>query len=101
MAAIPPRLNARRFEALIVRRIRSSILTEGLIDELTKVVAKELDGLVREQRRRLETIESELAEVRRGWAGSGTSWRPPTMSRPTRITESRPTLRDEAFLRHR
>ena len=32
---------------------------------LAKVVAKELDGLVREQRRRLETIESELADVRR------------------------------------
>ena len=64
-----PRLNARRFEKLIVRRIRSSILTEGIIDDLTKVVAKELDGLVREQRRGLETIESELADVRRrlGW----------------------------------
>ena len=33
--------------------------------ERIKVVAKELDGLVREQRRRLETIESELADVRR------------------------------------
>ena len=60
-----PRLNARRFEELIVRGIRSSILTEGIIDDQTKVVAKELDGLVREQRRRLETIESELADVRR------------------------------------
>ena len=60
-----PRLNARRFEELIVGRIRSSILTEGIIGDLAKVVAKELDGLVREQRRRLETIESELADVRR------------------------------------
>ena len=60
-----PRLNARRFEDLVVRRIRSSILTEGIIGDLTKVVAKELEGLVREQRRRLETIESELADVRR------------------------------------
>ena len=59
-----PRLNARRFEDLIVSRIHSSILTEG-IGDLTKVVAKELDGLVREQRRRLETIASELADVRR------------------------------------
>ena len=59
-----PRLNARRFEELIVCRIHSSILTEG-IGDLTKVVAKELDGLVREQRRRLETIESELEDVRR------------------------------------
>ena len=60
-----PRLNARRFEELIVGRIRSSLLTAGIIGDLTKVVAKELDGLVREQRRRLETIESELAHVRR------------------------------------
>ena len=60
-----PRLNARHFEELIVGRIRSSILTEGTISDLTKVVAKELDGLVREQRRRLETVESELANVRR------------------------------------
>ena len=60
-----PRLNARRFDELIVRRIRSSILTDGIIGDLTKVVAKELDGLVREQRRRLETNESELADVRR------------------------------------
>ena len=60
-----PRLNARRFEELIVRRIRSSILTDGIIGDLTKVVSKELDDLVREQRRRLETIEPELADVRR------------------------------------
>ena len=60
-----PRLNARRFEELIVRRIRASILTEGVIGDLAKVVARELDSLVREQRGRLETIESELADVRR------------------------------------
>ena len=59
------RLNARRFEELIVRRIRSSVLTEGIIGDLAKVAAKELDGLVREQRKRLETIKSELADVRR------------------------------------
>ena len=60
-----PRLNARRFEELIVGRIRSSILTEGIIGDLAKVVARELESLVREQRRRLETIESELVDVRR------------------------------------
>ena len=60
-----PRLNARRFEELIVRRIRSSILTVGIIGDLPTIIAKELDRLAREQRRRLETIESELADVRR------------------------------------
>ena len=60
-----PRLNARRFEQLIVSRIRSSILTEGNVGDLTKVAVQELNGLAQEQRRRLESIESELAEVRR------------------------------------
>ena len=36
-----------------------------------------------------------------GWAGCGMSWRPATTSRLTRISASRPTLRDEVFLRHR
>ena len=60
-----PRLNARRFEELIAGRIRSSILTEGIIADLTKVFAQELDGVVREQRGKLETIESELKDARR------------------------------------
>ena len=58
-----PRLNARRFEELIVGRIRSSILTEGIMADLTKVFAQELDGVIREQRGRLETIESELKDA--------------------------------------
>ena len=60
-----PRLNARRFEELIVGRIRISILTEGVMADLAKVVSQEQDGLIREQRGRLDTIESELTDVRR------------------------------------
>ena len=60
-----PRLNARRFEELIVGRIRSSILTEDMMADLTKVFAQELDGVIREQRVKLETIESELKDARR------------------------------------
>ena len=60
-----PRLNARRFEELVVGRIRSSILTETIIGDLKKVVAQELGELIREQRRRLDTIEFELADARR------------------------------------
>ena len=60
-----PRLNARRFEQLIVSRIRSSILSEDNVGDLTKVAVQELNGLAQEQRRRLESIESELADVRR------------------------------------
>ena len=60
-----PTLNARRFEELVVARIRSDILTEGRIRELVKVVAEEMDGVAREQRKRLKTIEDELQDVKR------------------------------------
>ncbi len=59
-----PRLNARRFEQLIVGRIRSSILAKDGNDDKTTVVVNELDKLIQEQRGRIETIESELKEVR-------------------------------------
>ena len=60
-----PRLNARRFEQLIVGRIRSCILAKDGNDDMTTVVVKELDRLVQEQRGRIEIIESELKDVRR------------------------------------
>ena len=60
-----PRLNARRFESLVVDQIRANILTESNIRDLVRLVGEELDGVAREQRQQLETIESELADVRR------------------------------------
>ena len=60
-----PRLNARRFEQMIVRRIRSSVLAKDNDDDMTTVVVTELDKLVQEQRGRLEIIESELKDARR------------------------------------
>ena len=60
-----PRLNARRFEQMIVGRIRSSILARDGNDDVTTVVVEELDRLVQEQRGRIETIEFELKDVRR------------------------------------
>ena len=60
-----PRLNARRFEELVVEKIRSNILTEGSITNLVKVVDEEMDGIAAEQRQRLETVEAELEEVKR------------------------------------
>ena len=59
-----PRLNARRFEEMVVGKIRSNILTEGNIRALVKVVDEEMDGVAREQRKRLQTIDSELDDVR-------------------------------------
>ena len=60
-----PRLNARRFEELVVNRIRANILTGDNIRELVKLVDEEMDGIAKEQRQRLETAEAELEDVRR------------------------------------
>ena len=60
-----PTLNARRFEELVVAKIRSNVLTKGNIRELVKVVAEEMDGVTREQRKKLWTIEDELEDVKR------------------------------------
>ena len=60
-----PRLNSKRFEGLIVDQIRENILTESNIRDLVRLVDEEMDGVAHEQRQRLETIEGELAEVRR------------------------------------
>ena len=60
-----PSINARRFEELVVNKIRSNVLTEGCIRALVKVVDEEMDGLAREQRKRLETIQDELEDVKR------------------------------------
>ena len=60
-----PRLNARRFEEMVVGKIRSNILTEGNIRALVKVVDEQMDGVAREQRKRLETIDTELEDVKK------------------------------------
>ena len=60
-----PRLNARRFEELVVGKIRANVLTEGNIRALVKVVDEQMDGVASEQRKRLETIEDELEDVKR------------------------------------
>ena len=59
-----PRLNARRFEEMVVGKIRENVLTESNIRELVKLVDEEMDGIAREQRQKLETIESELVDVK-------------------------------------
>ena len=64
-ACVTPRLNARRFEQMIVDKIRSNILTEGSITELVKAVDEEMDGIASEQLKRLKTIDDELEEVKR------------------------------------
>ena len=60
-----PRLNARRFERLVVDQVRANVLTESNIRDLVRLVGEEMDGVASERRKQLETIESELADVRR------------------------------------
>jgi len=60
-----PRLNARRFEAMVVGKIRENILTERNIRELVRLVDEEMDGVAREQHQRLATIDAELVDVKR------------------------------------
>jgi len=61
----PPRLKAGRFERLIIEQIRDHILTESNVRELAQLLDEEMDGVAREQQKRLETIEAERAQVRR------------------------------------
>ncbi len=60
-----PRLNARRFERLVIDQIRENILTESNIRDLVKLVDEQMDGLAAEQRQRLEAIDEGQVQVRR------------------------------------
>ena len=60
-----PTLNAKKLEKMIVDEIRANILTESNIRDLARVVDEQMDGVAREQRKRLETIEDELEGVKR------------------------------------
>ena len=60
-----PRLNAKKFEKIIVDELRANVLTESNIRDLVKVVDEEMDGVVSEQRDRLESIDGELEEVKK------------------------------------
>ena len=62
-----PRLNARRFEEMVVGKIRTNVLTEGNIRALVKVVDEQMDGVAREQRKRLETLEDVKRKLGRIW----------------------------------
>ena len=59
-----PRVDASQFEELVVGLIRSNILTEGNIRSLVNVVDEQMDDVAGDERKQLETIESELADVR-------------------------------------
>ena len=60
-----PRLNARKIESTIVDELRANILTESNIRDLVKLLDEEMDGAAREHRRKLESIDAELEEVKK------------------------------------
>ncbi len=60
-----PRLNARIFEKLIIDQIRNNVLTESNIRDLVRLLDEEMDGVARQQRKRLEALEKELEGVKR------------------------------------
>ena len=62
-ACVTPRLNARRFEQMIVDKIRERILTEETIVELVTLVAEEIDAMAGELAGRLEVVDAELRDV--------------------------------------
>ena len=64
-ACSAPRLNARRFEKMVIDKIRSNVLTETNIRALVKIVDEQMDGAARQQRQRLRTTEAQLEEVKR------------------------------------
>ena len=59
-----PRVDARLFEKLVVNSIRSNVLTEDNVRNMFNVVDEQMNDVAGEERKRLETIESELADVR-------------------------------------
>ena len=61
----PPRLNAKKFEKIIIDELRANILTESNIRDLVKLLDEEMDGVARDQRERLESIDGELEEVKK------------------------------------
>ena len=60
-----PRLNAKKFEKVIDDELRANILTESNIRDLVKLLDEEMDGVARDQRERLESIDGELEEVKK------------------------------------
>ncbi len=63
-ACTTPRLNARRFEKFVLDHIRRNVLTDANIRELINIVNEEREGVVRDRRKKLKSIEAEISQVR-------------------------------------
>ena len=54
-----------RCDCFFAMEIRENVLTESNIRDLVKLLDEEMDGVAREQRQRLQTIDEELEDVKR------------------------------------
>ena len=54
-----------RCDCFLAMEIRENVLTESNIRDLVKLLDEEMDGVAAEQRKRLETIDEELEDVKR------------------------------------
>ena len=60
-----PYLNSRKFERLVIDKIKERILTEENLRELVCLVNEEMDAAASEHRQRLETVMAEIADAHR------------------------------------
>ncbi|MFC1994721.1 recombinase family protein [Chloroflexota bacterium] len=60
-----PYLNSRKFEKVVIDKIKERILTEENLHELVRLVNEEIDTAASETRQRLETVMAEIADVHR------------------------------------
>ena len=60
-----PYLSAPKLEDLVTEKVLTRILNEGTIIELVQMVAEEIDALAAELNTQLQSVETELGDVRR------------------------------------
>lgn len=60
-----PYLNSRKFEGIVLDKIKERVLTEENLRELVRLVNEEMDASAGDYRQKLDTIEEELAEAER------------------------------------
>ncbi|MEE8374403.1 MAG: recombinase zinc beta ribbon domain-containing protein, partial [Dehalococcoidia bacterium] len=58
-------LNSKRFENLVIGKIKERILTEGNLRQLVGLVNEEMDATMKETRQRLDVVAAEIENVHR------------------------------------
>jgi site-specific DNA recombinase len=60
-----PYLNSKKFEKLVIDKIKERILTEKNLRELVRLVNEEMDAQASETRQRPDTVRAEIADINR------------------------------------